>query len=225
MIVKICASVTASTLREAEQMIKKAERDGADLIEIRMDYAQEKYNPDEVRRLSELPMIATNRAAREGGLFEGSEETRVNQLFSAADTDFDFIDVELSTEGYEEIVKRLTDAGAGTVISCHLDSSADLSVVNSIFEKELRSRADVCKIVMPANEFEDNLTCLRFVEEASKQANVACFCTGELGIASRLLSPLFGGYLTYAAVERGREAAKGQLTVAEMRRFYEVLGV
>lgn len=226
MTVKICASVTAGTLREVERMIKKAQRDGADLVEIRMDYAQEKYSPKEVRKLSDFPLIATNRPLREGGLFKGSEEARISQLFSAADSDFDFIDIELSTEGSEEIVRRLMDAGAGTIISSHLfNSSADLPMLNSIFRKELKTHADICKIVTSAKEFEDNLTCLKFVERASKKANATCFCVGELGIASRLLSPLFGGCFTYAAVERGREAALGQLTVAEMRRFYEVLGV
>jgi len=226
MTVKICASVTAGTLREAKRMIKKAEKDRADLVEIRMDYAQENYSPDEVRKLSDLPMIATNRALREGGLFEGPEEARISQLFSAANSDFDFIDIELSAEGSEEIVKKIMDAGAETIISYHLfDSSINLHMLNSIFRRELKSNADVCKIVMSAKEFEDNLTCLRFVERTSKKANVVCLCMGELGMTSRLLSPLFGGYLTYAAVERGREAAQGQLTVAEMRRFYDVLGV
>ena len=84
---------------------------------------------------------------------------------------------------------------------------------------------DVCKIITMARRIEDNLICLRFVAEASKAKDVVCFCMGELGRVSRLLSPLFGGHFTYASIGRGEESAIGQLTVAETRRFYELLGL
>jgi 3-dehydroquinate dehydratase type I len=206
-------------------MVKSAERDGADLIEIRMDYMQETYNLDEVRKLSSLPLIATNRPLREGGLFKGSEAERKRLLFSAADSGFDFIDIELSTEDASRIVKRLRDIGRRIIISNHIfDSTPNLLKLNQIFKKESKTQADVFKIVTLATKFEDNVRCLRFIKTASKKANVTCFCMGELGLTSRLLSPLFGGYFTYAAVKMGREAAPGQLTITEMRRFYDVIG-
>ena len=226
MTVKICASVTANSLQDMRRMMRNAERDGADLIEVRMDYLQGKYDLKEIRKFSDLPLIATNRPPREGGLFKGSEEERIRLLSSAVDSDFDFVDIELSTEESEEIVKKLKGRGVETIISSHLfDSNPNLATLNTIFRKEKSTHADVCKIVMSANEFVDNLTCLRFVEKTSRKANVVCFCVGEKGITSRLISPLFGGYFTYASVEVGKEAAPGQLTVAEMRKFYEVLGV
>jgi 3-dehydroquinate dehydratase len=48
---------------------------------------------------------------------------------------------------------------------------------------------------------------------------------GELGKTSRLLSPLFGGFFTFASLERGKETAAGQLTVQEMKAVYETLGI
>jgi 3-dehydroquinate dehydratase len=48
---------------------------------------------------------------------------------------------------------------------------------------------------------------------------------GEYGRVSRLLSPLFGGFFTFAALELGSETASGQMTVKEMRSAYEVLGL
>lgn len=226
MTVKICASVTANNLRDMEKMISSAEKNGADLIEIRLDYIKCKYNLKEVRKLSVLPLIATIRPLREGGLFEGSEEERIRLLYSAVDSDFDFIDVELSSKGSEAIIKRMIDGGAGTIISSHIfDSTPNLSTLNLIFKRELSTHADICKITTLAKEFKDNFRCLKFVEESSRKAKVACICMGELGIISRLLSPLFGGCFTYASVEKGKEAAPGQLTVAEMRKFYEILGI
>jgi 3-dehydroquinate dehydratase len=48
---------------------------------------------------------------------------------------------------------------------------------------------------------------------------------GELGRVSRLLSPLFGGYFTFASLERGSETAAGQMTIQEMKSAYELLGL
>ena len=226
MTVQICASVIARTPRDMERMMKRAERVGADLIEVRMDYFREKYNLKDIRSFSSLPLIATNRPSREGGLFEGSEEERIQLLSSAVDSEFELIDIELSTEGAKEIVQRIRDAGIETIISSHiLNSTPNLTTLNLTLKKEMNTNANICKIVTSAKEFQDNLRCLRFVETAAKKTNVTCFCMGELGKMSRLISPLFGGYLTYASVEKDKESAPGQLTITEMRKFYEIVGV
>jgi 3-dehydroquinate dehydratase len=48
---------------------------------------------------------------------------------------------------------------------------------------------------------------------------------GSLGVISRILSPFFGGAFTYTSITRGKEAAPGQLTLAEARQIYNLLGV
>ena len=225
MTVRICASVLASNMRDITRMTKKAISDGADFLEFRLDSIQGKYNPKDIRKLSTLPLIATNRPKREGGLFEGSEEERTRQLFSAAESGFEFIDIELSTESSKEIVKKMTKKGVKTIISSHIfDLTPNLTTLNSLLTREISTDASICKIVTSANLFEDNLRCLKLVESVSKKVNIVCFCMRELGITSRLLSPILGGYFTYAAVEKGKESASGQLTISEMRTFYEFLG-
>jgi 3-dehydroquinate dehydratase-1 len=46
---------------------------------------------------------------------------------------------------------------------------------------------------------------------------------GVNGQLSRILCPLAGGYFTYASVKTGRESAKGQVTVTELREIYRML--
>ena len=46
---------------------------------------------------------------------------------------------------------------------------------------------------------------------------------GEVGRTSRLLSPVYGGAWTFAALESGGETAPGQMTIKEMRTVYELL--
>lgn len=194
MSVRICASVTATSLQDMRRMIRQSTKDGADLIEVRLDYLQGSYNLRDIRKLSDLPLIATNRSIREGGLFKGTDEERINLLFSAADAGFDFIDVELSTEKSGEVIENFRGRGVETVVSTHIfDSTPDKKKLKAILREEKNVKADVCKIVMTADKFEDNLTCLGFVDATSKNVNLVCFCLGDIGITSRLLSPLLGG--------------------------------
>ena len=43
---------------------------------------------------------------------------------------------------------------------------------------------------------------------------------GELGNISRILTSKFGGFLTFASLEKGKESAPGQLTVDELSKIY-----
>jgi len=97
--------------------------------------------------------------------------------------------------------------------------------LNKVLEEEIVWGADICKIVTTARHVEDNLVTLDFVSKASKKAKIVCFAMGELGKPSRLLSPVFGAFFTFASIDEKRKTAKGQLTIQEMRRAYEVLGL
>ena len=226
MTIKVCVALTASSMRDLKSMIGKAERDGADIMEIRMDYLQEKPNLEDIRNSTELPLIATNRIQNEGGLFQGPEEERISMLMDAASSGFNFVDVESTAKNCKRVVRRLKEFGVKTIVSHHIPSKTpSLYEINQIFKRELDVEGDIFKIITMARKIEDNLTCLRFLAESSKAEDVVCFCMGELGKASRLLSPLFGSRFTYASIGSGAESAVGQLTVAEMRRFYELLGL
>jgi 3-dehydroquinate dehydratase len=48
---------------------------------------------------------------------------------------------------------------------------------------------------------------------------------GKAGRVSRLLSPIFGGFFTFASLGRGAETAPGQMSIEEMRAAYKLLGV
>ncbi len=225
MTAKICASVTARTHQALVDMIRKSERKGADLIEIRLDFLTEAPDVRYIRGLTSLPLIATNRLMSEGGQFQDSDERRVQPLFAAVVEGFEYVDLELATPMIEAITAKFKkESKAKLIISHHnFQSTPSLPALNRVFKEEIDAGADVCKIIPMAKSAEDNLTCLRFAAQASKTKSIICFCMGKLGIPSRLFSPLLGGYLTYATVERGKEAASGQLTIEESRRFYELL--
>jgi 3-dehydroquinate dehydratase-1 len=47
---------------------------------------------------------------------------------------------------------------------------------------------------------------------------------GEHGKISRLLSPVFGAFFTFASIEKDSETAAGQMSISEMRAAYGLLG-
>jgi 3-dehydroquinate dehydratase type I len=215
---RICVSILPKTVSEAMQLIEKAEVAHADFIEVRLDSIENRGELSDLAAHGKTPKIATDRSSR-------TETEQRQMLLSAAKSGFEYVDVELSTPQLKELVKELKALGAKPIVSFHkFNGSLGISELNSILEGEISSGAEVCKIVTTAKRIEDNLTTLNFTSTASSKAKLVCFCMGELGKVSRLLSPLFGGFFTFASLERGSETASGQMTIQEMKAAYELLG-
>ncbi|MDO8578603.1 MAG: type I 3-dehydroquinate dehydratase [Dehalococcoidales bacterium] len=213
----ICAVVIANDL----QLIKEV-APLADLFELRIDLIGEGWQ-DLTRKLGK-PWIATNRTAVEGGQWQGPEARRIEPLLHAVELGASFIDVEVNTPNLENIaraIKRRTKL----LLSYHdLEKTPSLDDLKRIVRKQLNAGADICKVVSTASEPEDNLTVLKLIKEFP-EAKIVAFAMGPLGILSRVLCPLAGGEFTYASISKGKESAKGQLTVGEMRNIYEMMGV
>ena len=215
-------SILPKTVPEALRLIEKAEAAHADLIEVRLDRLKDCL--ENHRGLADLaahgktPKIATDKASR-------AETEHRQMLLNAAKSDFEYVDAELSTPQLENLTRELKALGAKPIVSFHkFDGSSSLSELGSVLEREISSGAEVCKIVTTAKQMEDNLTTLNFTSTASSKTKLVCFCMGELGKVSRLLSPLFGGFFTFASLERGNETASGQMTIQEMKSAYALLG-
>jgi 3-dehydroquinate dehydratase type I len=206
--------------------IRLLERHDPDFIEIRLDSMRSPSSLSEIRNATERPLIATNRSAAQGGLFRGTEEARLETLMQAAREEFDYIDVELKTKDVRETARQMKQHGARVIISYHNEKlTHGEQALESIILREERAGADVCKIVGTARSYSDSLRCLRFVEKHARRAKLVCFCMGRLGIPSRILSPVFGGYFTFASIRPGQESAAGQIPIDELQTLYKELGL
>jgi 3-dehydroquinate dehydratase-1 len=224
--IKVCVSVPPKTVEEAFSLIEEAEAQHADLIEVRLDSLKNHDRIAEIPRCSKTPLIATNKSLEYHGEFSGSEEERQKILVDAARNGFEYVDVDLFIPNMRELIDELREAGAKPIVSFHdFDITFELSRLNLVLEEEIAAGAEVCKIVTTANQVEDNLTTLNLVSMASKKTKIVCFAMGELGKPSRLLSPVFGAFFTFASLDEERKTAEGQLTIQEMRRAYKLLGL
>jgi len=209
---------------EALSLIEKAEKAQADLIEVRLDFLEASRNLSDVVKSAKIPLIATNKLQSEKGNFAGTETERQQTLFNAAKNDFEYVDVDLSSPKHKETIDKLKLLGAKPIVSYHkFDGALSISEMEKVLEQEIASGASVCKIITTANQIEDNLTALNFVSTMSSKTKLVCFCMGELGKVSRLLSPMFGAFFTFASLQQGNETAVGQMTIQEMKAAYDLL--
>jgi len=224
--IRICVSILPKTTTEALRLIEKAEESHADLIEVRLDCLEDHSELADLAAHGKAPKIATNKPRSCQGNFSGTETEQQQILLTAAKNGFEYVDIELATPKLKDFVNEMKELGVEPIVSFHdFAGPLSLSELNSVLEREIASGAGVCKIVTTAKRIEDNLTILNFTSTVCSKAKIVCFAMGELGKVSRFLSPLFGGYFTFASLERGSETASGQMTIQEMKTAYELLGL
>jgi len=218
--------VAAGSITELLPLIGKAEDEGATLIEVRLDYLDSVDGIEKIVEYASRPLIATNRQYGQGGRRAQEEETRIQNLIRAAATGFQYADIELTTRDLGDIISRLRDMGVKPIVSFHeLTRTPGLPEMRKVVKAEIESGAEVCKMVTAAKGIEDNVPCLLLLSEMCKLTKMVSFAMGEAGLISRVLSPVFGGYFTYASVGKGVETAPGQITISELKNLYGTLGV
>ena len=223
---RVCVSVPPKTVSDAIVLIQEAEALHADIIEIRLDSLDDYKKIGDIVSVSLTPLIATNKSTEQHGSFSGSEAERQKILIDAAKAGFTYVDVDMGTPNQKTLIRSLKDFGSKVIVSFHdFDKTPSLSTLTSVLDEQLSLGANVCKLITTAKKVEDNLTTLNFVSDVSKLAEIVCFAMGELGKTSRLLSPVFGAFFTFACLDEERKTAKGQLTIQEMKNAYQTLGL
>jgi len=191
-----------------------------DLVEFRFDAVSDL----EILKIiaetkKEFKMIAADKGKRDSA-------SRKKLLKFAAESGFDLIDVDLDDRDSHEIIHLLKDSDAQLIISYHdLSGTPSHDHLSKILDKQRSNGGDVCKIVTTANHPRDNLTALSFVERNAPTARLVCFAMGRIGIPSRVLSPLYGAEFTFASLTEHSQTAEGQLSIDNLRKVWQILGV
>lgn len=211
---KICAAIVENNFELVSEVDKFV-----DLFELRIDLVGDGWQ-EWVGRLRR-PWIACNRLGEEGGKWEGDEAGRIDKLFEAVKLGARIVDLELQTPDLSQIVSEIKKRQTLCLLSVHnLRETPEPEDLKNIIRQELAAGADICKLVTTARRFEDNLTLMKIFNEF-KDVRLVAFAMGPLGLASRVLSPMIGGYFTYASIAKGKESASGQLTANYLRSLYE----
>ena len=200
---------------------------GATIVEWRVDALAHADNALESVALliknCPLPCIVTIRAAAEGGAYVGHESARLELLIAVCKLTVppSYIDLELAAfQASADFQKQFAAAQTSTrlILSAHDFQSrpADLSKrVAAMWSEPLCA---VAKIAWRARSVRDNLEAFELLRHQSKPT--IALCMGPFGIASRVLAPKFGGFLTYARPDNEMGTAPGQLTAQDFINVY-----
>ncbi|HIE32342.1 MAG TPA: type I 3-dehydroquinate dehydratase [Methanosarcinales archaeon] len=228
---EIVAAIAADPVRNAI----RAQSDGADMIEIRIDLLDHpsvtQRSPEmlcslfeELRRSVGIPIIATNRMSTEGGGFTGTEEERIRILLSVLDM-VDAVDIELCAEPEfrDMVVQSVKTAKKRVIISYHdFSATPEMVEMQKIISDCFDAGADVAKLAATPHSYADALRLLRLtLENRSKQ--VCIIGMGEYGAHTRVIAPLYGSVIAYASI--GDATAPGQFSVSELTGMLRMLSV
>lgn len=216
----ICVPIVGPSMEKALEDISAAEKI-ADIIELRLDLIA-KFDLPALMQATALPSIVTNRTKTEGGQFKGPEADRVEILRQAIKAEADYIDIETSTP--KELLKSVLDnKGRSKIILSYHNFSNTMEDLEPLYEIMCELPGDILKIVTYAQDISDNLKMFKLLKRAQKEnRKMIGLCMGEYGELSRVLSPLLGGFLTFGALESGKESAPGQILASTLKNIYRV---
>jgi 3-dehydroquinate dehydratase-1 len=223
----VCGAVIEKSVKAMEAVLAKAIEQGADLVELRLDGLRDQVGWEKLLHKTKVPTILTNRAKREGGRFEGSEEERVRVLLDGINRGVDCVDIELSTEKkfLDKVVKEARRRGTSVLISHHdFSGTPKVEALVAVARRMVVAGCDIAKVVTFAETPSDALTVLDFLVRVQDEVDVPviAFAMGEAGKFTRISAPLFGCPIVYA--EAGKATAPGQFDVATTKRLLRELG-
>ena len=224
---RICISVCERTIAALERAIASA-AEVSNLLELRLDCldAVELQAGLITKLVQKAPgeFILTFRPSPEGGQRYLDIETR-HEFWSDAIFSNSFYDVEL------DLAERFTANETSIAlpidwrrtICSHHDFSGVPAKLDQIYERMAATPARVLKIAVQAQDAIDCLPVFNILERARAEGReMIAIAMGTAGIATRILGPSRGSYLTYASLETEKATAPGQISARELQELYRI---
>jgi 3-dehydroquinate dehydratase type I len=221
----ICVSIIEP---DAASMTEAANIAPTDIVELRLDALSGCFDASFLKKIKKKKIVACM-PSWEGGRFRGSEDERMKILHGSLPY-VDYVTVELRTEkaALDALLKGAKELGVKVILSFHdFKETPDKEKIISILNDEKSAGADVAKVAFLAEEEGDVLRLMQaFVaarDDPAFKLPIIAVSMGEAGKISRVVAPLLGSFLTYAAQSRGKESAPGQLTFDEIKKIISVV--
>ena len=191
----------------------------ADVVELRLDCLNQEQLTNVVSELSRLsyPVILTFRPSEEGGYRNLSRHERDTFWKTHAPRgDAILWDVE------PDLAHDVSPDWARTIVSHHNFSSVP-SDLEKIYERLGQTPARILKIAVHANDIVDCIPVFRLIERArSEGREIIAIAMGDAGIATRILGPSRGAFLTYGSLDEDSATAPGQINARKLRSLYNI---
>ena len=209
---KICVSIGRGRHRHIIAEHKHLVEQGAELVELRLDYMRSNINLNRLLEKRPCPVVVTCRRDRDGGKWKGTEEQRLMILRAAIAAGVEYVDLE------EDIADQIPRYGSTKrIVSLH-DFEETPEDLDEIHARLAAKDADIVKIAALAHSPMDSLRIMRMMRDAN--VPTIGIAMGDVGMASRILAGKFGTPFTFATFHHERSLAPGQLSFDEMKNRY-----
>ena len=186
----------------------------ADLIELRLDCLAE--IPERLPEVTR-PVILTFRPTEQGGHRQLTREERQSFWSSIApQSKTIWWDIE------SDLAHDLAVDWSRVIVSHH-DFSGFPNDLEQIYERLARAPAGVLKIAVQANDILDCIRIFNLLDRARNDGrDLIAIAMGNAGIATRILGPARGSFLTYGALDDQNATAPGQVNARKLRSLYHL---
>ena len=224
----LAVPIAAKDKSEASEYIKIAQREGAEMLELRTDYLAD-LNTDKAKELvncarkTKLPIIATCRDKTQGGAGDWPLSLRAEVLIEALNYGVEFIDCEF--ENFSKIQEKLKPSlkrnpKARIILSAHnFDGPWQQGKLVQLYDDIKAACPDaIPKLVYRAKHINDCFEAFDLLH--NKDGDAIAFCMGVDGLISRILAKKFNSFLSFASVSDDSSTAPGQITVKQLKGLY-----
>ena len=218
--IKICTVVTGKTLKEFLKNLAEIQKVSI-FVELRVDYIENlnDFDLDIIKSQTFKESILTCRSLSGGGWFKGSTEKLMQIIHKAIELKFDYVDVELSK--LKLIDKSKCNEDVKIIGSYHNFAETPKyrilqNTINFIFENKF---VDIAKIATFVNSEDDVINLTKILISKNPEENLIILGMGKKGKITRIISPLLGGYLTFASTGKCKTAG-GQIKLSKLKEIY-----
>ena len=224
----ICVSICEENLNSFEQAILNA-RPHANVIELRLDCLNPLQIGSDFRKLdplfvdSPIPIVVTYRPAEQGGRRALDAKTRLLFWLFNRPSEQTFLDMEFDIARNSHAFDYGRKPDWNRVICSHHDLVGMPNDLEQLYSGMARTPAQILKIAVQADDAIDCVPIFRLLERARADGRqMIAIAMGEAGLATRILGPSRGAFLTYAALDAKSVNAPGQPTVDELHNLYRI---
>lgn len=225
---KTIVSLMGKRKEELLSMARRAVDAGADMLELRADFAQDVHDHGAVAafasaiasELSHTPLVFTFRSVGQGGHVELSTSAYAKLLRTVVTSGaIDVVDVE-ATRGDDvaaKLVRIALEAGVHTIVSYHdFKKTPDTAWMVSELTHMVDLGASIPKLAVMAHDVTD---CLRLMEATAQATSVLdvpiiTMAMGASGVLSRLTGEAFGSAATFCSLDAASAPGQVELTLA-----------
>lgn len=192
-------------------MVQNLSNEDIDYLELRLDCIKDITSDKaediikSIKKITQTPIILTNRTSKEGGFFEKSEEERIKILADNAHL-VEITDIELSTE--KELRQIVINNANKSIVSYHnFQKTPSQDYLQEVIDDSFKI-GDIPKIAVKPTKIEDTYTILQLLIQ---NKGIIAISMDKIGTYTRVMGPVLGAPITYAAINN--ESAPGQLDI------------